>query len=160
MLTSVSRRLLTLALVVYLAVVAWGTLGPDPGSEVNAVGRQVKSVEVVVRGESSPAPSTPAARAAKASPRFGRLSSEDLGNILLFVPFGVLVPLRFRWLRWWTVPLGCALSGAIELTQLLVLTHRSAQWRDWQWNTVGAAVGFALFLLGSLAWSRAAVKAA
>jgi hypothetical protein len=135
-------------LVVYLAVVAWGTLGPDPGNQVNAVGRQVKSAEEVVRGEAAPA----ATKASK-SPRFGRLSSEDLGNIMLFVPFGLLVPWRFRWLKWWTVPLGSALSGAIELTQLLVLTHRTAQWCDWVWNSVGAVVGFALFLAGSWVWS-------
>jgi glycopeptide antibiotics resistance protein len=111
---------------------------------VDAVSRQVKSAEVVVRGEQAPAP--------KSSPTFGRLSSEDVGNILLFVPFGLLVPLRFAWLRWWTVPAGCALSGAIELTQLLVLSHRTAQWHDWVWNTTGAAVGFALYLVVSLAW--------
>jgi glycopeptide antibiotics resistance protein len=111
---------------------------------VNAVGRGVKTAEEAVRGEGTPAPA--------ASPRFGRLSSEDLGNILLFVPFGVLVPWRFRRLRWWTVPLGIALSGTIELTQLLVVTHRSAQWSDLVWNSVGAVVGFALFVVGSLLW--------
>jgi VanZ family protein len=128
----VARRILTLALVVYLAVVAWGTLGPNPGSQVNAVVRQVKS-------------------------------AEDVGNIMLFVPFGLLVPLRFDRLKWWTVPLGSALSGAIELTQLLVVTHRTAQWSDWVWNTTGAALGFALFVLGTWAWgliSRRPVEAA
>jgi hypothetical protein len=131
-------------LVVYLAVVAWGTLGPDPGNQVDAVGRQVKSAEDVVRGDPAPA---------SKSPRFGRLSSEDLGNIMLFVPFGLLVPWRFGWLRWWTVVLGSALSGAIELAQLLVLTHRTAQWSDWVWNSVGAVAGFGLFLAGSWAWA-------
>ena len=139
-----SRRALTLLFVLYLAVVAWGTLGPDPGGEVNAVGRQVKSAEEAVRGGGAPAPTV--------SPRFGRLSSEDLGNVLLFVPFGLLVPLRFGWLRWWTVPMGVALSGAIELTQLLVVTRRSAQWSDVVWNSAGAVVGFGLFVLGSWVW--------
>ena len=148
----VARRLLTLALVVYLAVVAWGTLGPDPGDNVNTVGRGVKTAEDVVRGEASPSP--------HAAPRFGRLSSEDVGNILLFVPFGVLVPWRFGWLRRWTVPMGVALSGSIELTQLLVVTHRSAQWSDLVWNSTGAAFGFVLFALGARALRSTAPRLA
>jgi hypothetical protein len=143
----VGRRALTLLLIVYLAVVAWGTLGPDPGGEVNAVGRGVKSAEEVVRGEGASAPA--------ASPRFGRLSSEDLGNVGLLIPFGLLVPWRFGFLRWWTVSTGIALSGAIELAQLLVVTHRSAQWSDLVCNSVGAVLGFGLFWLASRLWQSA-----
>ena len=143
-----ARRILTLALVVYLAIVAWGTLGPDPGNEVNAVGRQVKSAEQVVRGEEAPV--TPRGT----SPNFGRLTSEDLGNVMLFIPFGVLVPMRFARLKWWTVPLGSALSAGIELTQLVFLPHRTAEWRDWVWNSTGAIVGFAVFVVASSLWKN------
>ena len=65
----------------------------------------------------------------------------------LLVPFGLLIPVLLQRLRWWTVPMGSAVSGAIELTQLLLVTHRSAQWSDWVWNTTGVAIGFGVWLI-------------
>lgn len=134
-------RLLTVALVVYLAVVAWGTLGPQPGEEIDRVAHQAKAAERAMSGE----PAAPAA----AEPRFAGLSGEDVGNIAMFVPFGLLVPLRFRRWRWWTLPAGVAISGAIELTQLALLPHRSPEWTDVRWNSLGVLVGVGLWAVGA-----------
>lgn len=76
------------------------------------------------------------------------LSSEDVGNIVMFVPFGVLFPARWpRWRRW-TIPGGVALSAGIELTQLLFLSWRSPSLIDIRWNSLGAVLGFSLWLGG------------
>lgn len=144
-----SDRLLTVVLAAYLLVVAWGTLGPAPDEEIDRVATGAKAAGRVVTGENVPADERGAA--SPSSPRFGDLSGEEVGNVAMFVPFGVLVPLRFRRWRWWTVPAGVALSGLIELTQLVVLSHRSAEWRDMGWNSLGALVGFALWGLGATA---------
>jgi glycopeptide antibiotics resistance protein len=72
------------------------------------------------------------------------------GNVLLFIPFGVLVaaasartPKRI----WQTVVIGAALSAAIELSQWLVIPGRSPSIDDIILNTTGAAIGGALFVL-------------
>jgi glycopeptide antibiotics resistance protein len=66
-----------------------------------------------------------------------------VGNIVLFVPFGVA--LAWRWpngrLRW-VVLAAVALSGAIEATQALTDAGRSASTTDIVTNTIGSVVGY------------------
>ncbi|MDH3250707.1 MAG: VanZ family protein [Acidimicrobiia bacterium] len=71
-----------------------------------------------------------------------------LGNIALFVPFGVLLPLLFDRLRTllpvlWRV---AVISGTIELAQL-ASRARATDVDDVILNSVGAALGFALYTL-------------
>lgn len=76
------------------------------------------------------------------------LGLEAVGNVLLFVPFGVLVGLVLRLRRWpWVLLLGSATSAAIELSQLLFLPSRFATVQDWVLNTLGTAVGLAALAL-------------
>ena len=67
-------------------------------------------------------------------------------NIVMFVPFGVLVPLAFgrldRRVAWLTIAAGAGLSMAIELSQL-VIPGRVSSVLDVVANTLGAAVGVA-----------------
>lgn len=71
---------------------------------------------------------------------------ENLGNLLLYVPFGFFVPLVWKRLRGWRVPaLGFALCLCIETIQLFV--GRSLDANDLILNTAGAVVGYGLFLL-------------
>ncbi|MBQ7714105.1 MAG: VanZ family protein [Oscillospiraceae bacterium] len=65
---------------------------------------------------------------------------EALANALLFVPFGALVPSAWRCVGWRAVPLGLALSAAVELLQLPL--GRSADVRDVLMNTLGVAAGY------------------
>lgn len=70
-------------------------------------------------------------------------------NLLMFVPFGLLVPFCFRRARtvFSTVPLAFMLSVLLEYTQYL--TQRGhAQADDVLMNTLGAAAGFLLFCAG------------
>lgn len=86
--------------------------------------------------------------------RFGHV--EALANLLVFIPIGVLLAALGgrhsatlsgsapRWPDWavWLVAVG--FSAAIELTQLFLLTERSATLRDLLFNSAGALTGVAL----------------
>lgn len=65
-----------------------------------------------------------------------------VGNVLLYMPLGFFAALRFERLSGW-VWLGIALvlSGAIEVTQFLLL-NRAADVTDVLMNTLGAVTGF------------------
>jgi len=72
----------------------------------------------------------------------------------MFVFWGVLFPVVLPRRRWWAVPAGAALSGMIELIQLLFLSWRSPSLNDIGWNTFGAILGFILWLAASALWQR------
>ena len=66
----------------------------------------------------------------------------NLGNIALFIPSGVILPLVYRRLdRWWKVILaGAAMSLAVELLQLL-FPQNVSDVDDLLLNTLGTAIG-------------------
>lgn len=66
-----------------------------------------------------------------------------LGNILLFIPLGLVIGLRFvRLPIWvWAAPIAVALTAAIEIVQLFVL-NRSADMTDVMMNGLGGIFGF------------------
>lgn len=78
------------------------------------------------------------------------LTLEFLANIVLFVPFGLLVPLAIGSLRaktlWLTVLAGFALTVVIEWCQGM-LEGRVSDPRDVLANTVGTALGALLALV-------------
>ena len=71
------------------------------------------------------------------------LSGEQIGNILLFLPFGLLYPLS-RKNAWWleTVAVGFSLSLAIELIQPYV--GRVSDLSDLSMNTLGVLLSASL----------------
>ena len=72
---------------------------------------------------------------------------ESVENVLLFMPLGgalAFVGIRFRR----AIAFGAALSAAIELVQLAI-PGRWTSVDDWIFNTVGTAVGFAVWRLAS-----------
>ena len=73
-----------------------------------------------------------------------------LGNILIFVPFGMLVPmLSKKYKRFWCVALlSFELSLAVELIQLLTKVG-SCDVDDMLLNTIGGMLGYAVY-----AWLR------
>ncbi|WP_456825347.1 VanZ family protein [Cellulomonas sp. P5_E12] len=74
-------------------------------------------------------------------------ATEFTANIVLFVPFGVLVGLLTRLRPWTVVGLGLATSAVIELAQLMFLPDRVADVRDLVANTLGTAVGVGVLLV-------------
>jgi VanZ family protein len=124
-----ARRVTTALFVVYLAglarVTLWPTLGPDDGFDV------VRTVLAWLGSHGVP---------------LSYSVTELLANIVLFVPFGLLVGLLTRFRPWTVVALGLATSGGIELAQLLFLPDRVADVRDLVANTLGTAVGVGILL--------------
>jgi hypothetical protein len=73
---------------------------------------------------------------------------EASANVLLFAPAGLLLAFRLPRKRWWQLlALGAAISGAVELGQLLLLPHRFSSWQDILMNTMGVGVGLLLAAL-------------
>lgn len=141
-------RFLMSALIAYAAIVLWGTLGPAPADEVRRLGRSIGDARAAVVDRSS----APRGEVQVSDPVGFGLTAEEAGNIVLFVPFVPLVALRWP-RRWWAaVPAGVAATLAIEATQLWLVDHRSPQWNDVWWNSVGVVVGFAVWAVGALAW--------
>lgn len=69
-------------------------------------------------------------------------SLEFVSNIAMFVPLGALGVLAFPRVRWWSIPIAAvAVSGAIELVQLALISERNASVLDIVANTGGALVG-------------------
>ena len=71
------------------------------------------------------------------------------GNVLLFVPFGFLLPLLVPAVRrWWQVlAVGAGVSLLIELYQLAFPALREASVTDVLMNALGAVLGFAALRL-------------
>jgi len=68
-----------------------------------------------------------------------------IGNILLFLPWGFMLTLRFPRTGWAMVLVStAALSLAVEIGQAITATGRLSDVTDVLMNTVGGAVGFAI----------------
>ena len=71
-----------------------------------------------------------------------------VGNVVLFIPFGLLVPLRWPSMKSLIKVggAGFAFSSTIETLQLLLGNGRSATAQDVILNTVGSAAGYGLLM--------------
>ena len=71
-----------------------------------------------------------------------------IANVLMFLPFGYLLPKLFRPMKHWyaVIPLGLAGSALIEVTQ--ILTHLGCfDVDDLITNTLGAGLGYLIYRL-------------
>ncbi|WP_448059166.1 VanZ family protein [Cellulomonas hominis] len=125
------RRALVVVLIGYLAAVVRITLWPEPAdAETFGIVRRV-----IAALSRHGVPLTYA-------------GVEAAANVVMFVPFGVLVSLVVPFpgrCRRWRVPLvviaGMVTSAVIELSQLLFLPTRVATIQDVALNTLGTALG-------------------
>nr|WP_269994475.1 VanZ family protein [Arthrobacter sp. B2a2-09] len=70
---------------------------------------------------------------------------EASANVLLFAPAGLLLAFTLRRQRWWKLlALGAAVSGTVELGQLLFLPNRFSSPQDILMNTLGVGLGLLL----------------
>lgn len=115
-------------LVVYLAGVARLTLWPEPAPD--ATFGLVRAVLAWMQDRGLPVTYA---------------GTEAVANVVLFVPFGLLVGWLLR-RSWWAVGLAAATSAAIELVQR-TMPSRVPTVQDVVLNTLGAAVGVAALLL-------------
>ena len=130
-------------LVVYLVVLAVLTLRPVGADVDSNVRLNLKPFATIL----------PALRHGPGSFVFGSL----IGNLLAFMPLGLLLPVAFRRLPWpLVIVAGAALSAAIETTQYALsinLGHgyRAADIDDVIVNVCGTIVGLALYGVTALA---------
>ncbi|HKQ00898.1 MAG TPA: VanZ family protein [Actinomycetes bacterium] len=84
------------------------------------------------------------------------------GNVVLFLPLGILLPLLAPWFdRFWrTVATGFVLSSLIELSQVAFPGVRRADVNDVLMNTLGAAVGYLVYRLAVKARSSRQAESA
>jgi glycopeptide antibiotics resistance protein len=143
---SFHREILLLTFVVYLSGLATATLLPNHNSRLAAeaaVGIELHpnlasltcSSAIMPRGSTAQAFCVHNAR----------------GNVMLFFPLGILLPLVWRRLRFWRgIQIAIAISVTIELVQYLSRawgSHRSADINDVVLNGLGACLGLALVFL-------------
>lgn len=132
------RPVLSGLTAVYLAAVASITLDPVPGDPAgNPLLRSLL-------------------RTVSALPGLGWVDyavAEFSGNILLFVPMGLLLTLLLGAWRWWlAVTIGIASTLGIEFVQLF-LPARFTDVRDLLANTIGTVIGVGVALLVTV-WRR------
>jgi VanZ family protein len=127
--------LLTTATALYLLVVGWVTLGPQPTGLVRAAG--VWRLLDLVRDHPSLSWIT-----------YSRI--EFAANVAMFLPLGVLLLLLLGRRGWWAAMLtGFLLSVAIEAAQF-VLPGRVSDIRDLVANSLGTALGVLVALVITL----------
>jgi glycopeptide antibiotics resistance protein len=127
------RWVFVVCFLIYAAVVAWVTLRPRPSSvKVPVEWIPFNNIIHVLRDGRSVSYQT---------------AGQLLGNIALFVPFGWLVPMLWRKLRfvWLVVALAGATSVAIEVSQRLFITGRETSIDDVILNVAGAFIGAVMF---------------
>lgn len=130
---------LTVVTTLYLGVVGWLTLGPQPTALVRASG--LYRVLRVLHEHPSTAWITYSL-------------VQYAANVLMFVPVGVFLVLLFgRRLWWFAVIMGTLLSAMIEFAQLYI-PGRVTDVRDLMSNALGALIGVLIALI--LTWPAAA----
>lgn len=143
---SFHREILLLTFVVYLSGLAAVTLSPNPSSRVRAEGRGGIDLHPSMASLTCSAAFLPSGSSARAF-----CMRNARGNVMLFFPLGILLPLVWRRLRFWRgIQVAIALSSSIELLQYLSSawgSYRSADVNDVILNVVGACLGLALVSL-------------
>lgn len=139
---SLPREALLLVVVVYLAGLAAVTLSPNRSSRLVAVGRGGIELRPRIASLICSGPNVPSGSTAHAF-----CVHNARGNVMLFFPLGVLIPLVWRNLRvWQAVVIAVALSVCIELAQYLSSawgSYRAADVNDVILNVAGASLGLA-----------------
>ena len=135
-----SRRVvvaaLLVALVVEVAAIAWLVLNPSAAVPTTVVTRTSDWL----------------ARHGVPGPIADGDVVEFVLNAGMFVPLGATLKLLAPRVPWWAwTAVGFAVSGAIELTQWMLLEDRSESWRDVWANTLGLGLGAAVVAAAQVA---------
>ena len=136
---SFHRELLLLIFVVYLSGLATATLTPSHGSRAAIEATGGFDLRPSVGSLTCASSSLPSGSTAHAF-----CMRNARGNVVLFFPLGILLPLVFRRLRFWRVlQIATALSMSIEVVQYLSMAwiNRTADVNDVILNGFGACLG-------------------
>ena len=156
---SFHREILLLTFVVYLSGLATATLLPNHNSRLAAEAAMGIDIHPNLASLTCSSAILPRGSTARAF-----CVHNARGNVMLFFPLGILIPLVWRHLRFWRgIQIAIALSVSIELVQYLsrAWSNRSADVNDVILNGLGACLGLGLvFLLRLRPGTRAAVPRA
>lgn len=139
-------EVLLLSVVLYLCVVAAATLTPNRSSRLLSEGRGGIELRPRLASLTCTSPHLPRGSTARAF-----CVHNAKGNVMLFFPLGILIPLVWTHLRFWKgIQIAIALSVSIELAQYFSSawgSYRAADVNDVILNVVGAGLGLALMFL-------------
>ena len=140
------REIVLLTFLVYLVGLATATLTPNRSSRLLAEGRGGIELRPNLSSLTCSSASLPRGSTAQAF-----CVHNARGNLMLFFPLGILIPLVWRRLRFWTgIQIAIALSFSIELLQYLSSawgSYRAADVNDFILNVLAASLGLVLMLL-------------
>jgi len=140
---SFGRELLLLTFVVYLSGLAAATLEPNRNSHA-----AVSATDGIELHPNLASLTCSSATPFRGSTARGFCMRNARGNIALFIPLGILLPLLWRRLRFWNgLLVATAVSVSIELLQYLSRGwggNRLADVNDVILNVAGACLGLAL----------------
>jgi glycopeptide antibiotics resistance protein len=143
---SFRREILLLTFVVYLSGLAAATLTPNRSPRLIAEGTGRMELHPSLASLTCSSANLPRGSTAQAF-----CVHNARGNVMLFFPLGILIPLVWRHLRFWRgIQIAIALSFSIELLQYLSSawgSYRSADVNDVILNVLGACLGLALVSL-------------
>jgi glycopeptide antibiotics resistance protein len=150
------REILLLTVVLYFSGLVAATLTPNHNSRLGAEAAVGIELRPNLASLTCSSPILP--RGSKA--RFFCMYNAA-GNVLLFFPLGILIPLVWRHLRFWRgIQIAIAVSLSIELLQYVSRawgSYRLADVNDVVLNVLGACLGLALVFLLRLRARRSAV---
>jgi glycopeptide antibiotics resistance protein len=154
---SLRREALLLIFALYLCGVAAATLAPNHNPRLLAMDTTRIELLPNLASLTCSSPSLPTDSRA----RFFCMYNVK-GNVLLFFPLGILIPLVWKRLRFWRgIQIAIGLSFAIEFLQFLSRawgSYRSADINDVILNVFGASLGMMLAFLLTLHRRRAATR--
>jgi len=79
---------------------------------------------------------------------------ENIMNVVVFIPVGLLLGIAFKKMTWWKALLiGCGISVTIETLQFFFLRGFS-EVDDVMHNTVGCLIGFGVYAIGRYGYER------
>ena len=156
---SFHREILLLTFVVYLSGLGTATLIPNHNSRLAAEAAVGIDLHPNLASLSCSSAMLPRGSTARAF-----CVHNARGNVMLFFPLGILMPLVWTRLRFWRgIQIAIALASSIELVQYLsrAWSNRSADVNDIVLNGLGACLGLAfVFLLRLRRGTRPAVPRA
>jgi glycopeptide antibiotics resistance protein len=143
---SLQREMVLFTFVVYLCGLAVATLSPSHPSRLVAESTVAIDLRPSLASLTCLSASLP-----EGSTAHSFCVRNARGNLILFLPLGILIPLVWTRLRFWSgLRVGIAVSISIELVQLLSRvwgSYRTADINDVILNSLGACLGLALVSL-------------
>ncbi len=86
------------------------------------------------------------------------LLAENIMNVVVFVPVGLLLGIAFKQMTWWKALLiGCSISVTIESLQFFFMRDFS-EVDDVMHNTLGCLIGYGIYSIARYGYERISIR--